>query len=492
MRYGILLLCLGLFMIITGCGQSKTAEDIQPPEDLPNVIFVFTDDLGYGDVTCYNPESKINTPNIDRLASQGMTFTDAHTASAVCTPSRYGLLTGRYCWRTELKRGVQGGYGLPLITPDRMTIGNLFQDRGYKTAAIGKWHVGMEWILKEGFAREGQEEETVDHTAPLKITPVDQGFDYFFGTSGCTSDDGPFAFIENRTVLGTPLVPLEGLNVVGDGTFIKDVLMTEDWMHEKADTIFTNKAIEFMKKQVKEENPFFVYLALSLPHIPWTPAEFVKGTSGAGLRGDLVVLIDYCMGEIEEALKDMGVEENTMVIFSSDNGPREGVNGHQSAGPLRGQKGSIFEGGHRVPLIVKWPGKVEASSITDETVCMTDFMATFANMLDVELPDNAGEDSYNILPVILGQQYETPLRESTVHHSGEGAFAVRKDDWKLIFGKVEHGEMPGDPAAWSEEGYFFNMKDDPYETTNVYMDHPEIVAEMNALLKEYLKEEIYD
>jgi len=477
-----------VLLILVSCGQTKTKETHQLEEDLPNVIFVFTDDLGYGDVTCYNPESRINTPNIDRLAMQGMTFTDAHTAAAVCTPSRYGLLTGRYCWRTELKRGVHGGYDLPLITPERMTIGNLFQDKGYKTAAIGKWHVGMEWTLKEDIERDEQEEETVDHTAPLKITPVDQGFDYYFGTSGCTSDDSPFAFIENRNVLGNPLVPLEGLNVVGDGTFIKDVLMTEDWMHEKADTIFTNKAIEFMKKQVHNENPFFVYLALSLPHIPWTPAEFVKGSTGAGLRGDLVALIDFCMGEIDEALKEMGVEDNTIVIFSSDNGPREGVNGHQSAGPLRGQKGSIFEGGHRVPLIIKWPGKVEASSRTDETVCMTDFMSSFADMLGVELPDNAGEDSYNIMPVILGEQYESPLRESTVHHSGGGAFAIRKGDWKIIFGEVEHGEMPGDAVTWSEEGYLFNMKEDPYETRNVYDEYPEVVSQMNGLLEEYLEE----
>ncbi len=452
----------------------------------PNVIFIFTDDLGYGDLSCYNTDSKIQTPNIDMLASEGMSFSDAHTSSAVCTPSRYSLLMGRYCWRTEHKRGVQGGYGLPIITPDRKTIGDLFQMNGYRTAAIGKWHVGMEWTLKDGFERDEQDEETVDHLAPLRISPVDQGFDYFFGTSGCTSDDSPFCFIENRSVLGNPLVALEGLNVVGDGSYIKDVLMTKDWAHEKADTIFTNRAIAFMQQQVEEETPFFIYLALSLPHIPWAPAEFVKGTTGAGPRGDLVALADHCVGEIKRALLRMGIREQTMVIFSSDNGPREGENGHLSAGNLRGFKGQIYEGGHRVPLIIRWPGHVTPGSLSDETVCMTDFMATFSDMLGESLPVNAGEDSYSLLPVLLQKPYDKPLRESTVHHSGAGAFAIRKGDWKMIFGEVEHGEMPGDPASWEESGSLFNMKDDPYENHNLYEDKPEVVKEMNELLRNYL------
>lgn len=450
---------------------------------LPNVVFIFTDDLGYGDLSGYNAESKITTPNIDRLASEGMKFTDAHTSSAVCTPSRYSLLTGRYCWRTSHKRGVQGGYGLPLITPDRMTLGNLFQQRGYQTAAIGKWHVGMEWMLKEG--AEEQEEETVDHIAPLKVTPIDQGFDYYFGTSGCTSDDGPFAFIENRQLIGNPLERIEDLNVVGDADYIKDVWAAEGWQHEAADTIYTNKAIEFISEQVKNDKPFFAYLALSLPHIPWLPAEFVSGSTGAGPRGDLVALSDYCVGKIDQVLKDLGVEDNTIVIFSSDNGPRQGINGHSSAGKLRGLKGQIFEGGHRVPLVVRWPGKVQVGSVSDETVCMTDFMATFAGILGTELPENAGEDSYDFSPVLLGQEYSSPLRSSTVHHSGAGAFSIRKGDWKIIFGKVRGGEGPGDPETWTKTGYLFNLRQDPYETNNVYDQYPEIVSEMNQLLADY-------
>jgi arylsulfatase A len=488
MKRNILIISVCLLILVGGsmicCTIKRKAEEKGMAKETPNVILVFTDDLGYGDVSCYNPESKVRTPNLDRMAAQGMRFTDAHTSASVCTPSRYSLLTGRYCWRTEHKRGVQGGYDLPLIKQDQLTTGKLFQEKGYTTAAFGKWHVGMEWTLQEGYTR--QDEETVDHTAPLKIAPVDQGFDHFFGTSGCISDDSPFAFIVDRQVTGHPLHRVEGLNVVGDHDFIKGVWEAEGWAHEKADTILTNRAIEFMETQNKDGHPFFVYLALSLPHIPWLPADFVKGTTGAGPREEQVALIDFCMGEIDRALERMGLKENTLVIFSSDNGPRPGVNGHQSAGKLRGYKGSIFEGGHRVPLIIQWPGKVEEGSRSDETVCMTDFMATFAAMLGVSLESHEGEDSYNLLPVMLQQHYDSPLRESTVHHSGGGAFAIRKGDWKMIFGEVRHGEMPGDPATWNETGSLFNMKEDPYETSNLYDAHPEIVKEMNALLQSYL------
>ena len=451
----------------------------------PNVVFIFTDDLGYGDVSGYNDQSKIQTPHIDKLISEGMKFTDAHTSSAVCTPSRYSLLTGRYCWRTVHKRGVQGGYGLPLITQDRMTLGHLFGNNGYATAAIGKWHVGMEWTLKEGFKRNQQSEETVDFYAPLKNTPVDQGFDYYFGTSGCTSDDSPFAFIENRKLVSDQFERIEGLNVVGDGNYIKDVWASKGWQHEAADTIFTNVAINFMRKQVDNDKPFFTYLALSLPHIPWLPADFVKGSTEAGHRGDLVALTDYCVGKVMEALAEMGVEDNTMVVFSSDNGPRVGINGHSAAGELRGLKGQIFEGGHRVPLVVKWPGNIRPESVTNETVCMTDFMATFAEILNSDLPDNTGEDSYDISPVLLNKPYESPLRNATVHHSGRGAFAIRQGDWKIIFGELRQGEGPESSEFWTQRGYLFNMKEDQNEENNVYAQFPDKVKEMNQLLYEY-------
>lgn len=475
---------LYFFIIAIFCWSCRqdisSAENQAPP---PNVIFIFADDLGYGDVSSYNPNSKINTPHIDRLVKEGMKFTDAHTSSAVCTPSRYSLLTGRYCWRSELKNGVQGGYGLPLIKSDQLTMGELFQQHAYQTAVIGKWHLGMQWTLKPGM--EEQEEEAIEHLAPIKYGPNDQGFDYFFGTSGCTSDDSPFAFIENKQLLADTLIRIEGLNVVGDGDFVKDVWAAKDWKHEAADTIFTNKAIQFMEQQVGQNMPFFVYLPLSLPHIPWLPPAFMKGKTDAGPRGDQVALTDYCVQKIQQGVKRLGIEDNTIIVFSSDNGPRQGINGHQSAGKLRGYKGKIFEGGHRVPLVVKWPGKVAPGSVSDQTVCLADFMATFAGILHADLPDKAAEDSYNLLPILLQEENATPLRTSTVHHSGAGAFAIRKGDWKIIFGQIEYDEEPEDPENWKKRGYLFNLAKDPGETNNVYQQHPDIVAEMNQLLEEY-------
>jgi arylsulfatase A-like enzyme len=468
---------VGLLILILFCScgtqisSDKTAEK-------PNVIIIYTDDLGYGDVSCYNPQSKINTPNIDKLAADGMRFTDAHSPASFCTPSRYSILTGRYCWRSQRTSELQGGYGEPIIKKDELTLGNLFQNNGYSTAAIGKWHVGMKWTLKDENA--DQDEENIDFESPLRFSPVDQGFDYYFGTSGCTSDDPPFAFIENKTLLGLPLTAVKDLQVVGDFNrttkelYYKDVLVAQDWAHEKADTIFTNRAIDFIQKQVKNDTPFFVYLPLSLPHIPWLPAEFVKGTTGDGPRGDLVALADYCVREIVTTLQNLGVEENTIVIFTSDNGPREGVNGHQSAGKLRGYKGSIYEGGHRVPFIIKWPGRIAGNAISDELIGQVDLYATMATILGHPLAENEAPDSYDFTPALLGQEYNKPIRETYIHLY----FGVRKGDWKLIF-DLESIEEVSMNTIVAEELY--NLKDDPAESNNLIDKHPELVEELKSV-----------
>lgn len=358
-----------------------------------------------------------------------------------------------------------------------MTLGSMFKKNGYSTAAIGKWHVGMRWTLQEG--KSEQEEENVDFDSPLKFTPLDQGFDYYFGTSGCTSDDPPFAFIENRKVLGLPLTEVKDLQVIGDFNretgelYYKDVLVAQDWAHEDADTIFTNRAISFMEDQVNNNNPFFVYLPLSLPHVPWLPADFVKGTTGDGPRGDLVALTDYCVGEIVSALKRLGVEDNTIVVFTSDNGPREGINGHQSAGELRGYKGSIYEGGHRVPLIVKWPGKVTANTQSDALIGQVDLYSTLASIVGHTLTDEEAPDSYDFAPLLSGEQQVKPIREEYVHLY----WAVRKGDWKLLF-DIENVKDASLSNVVAEELY--NLKEDPSESTNVIDKHPEIVEALKA------------
>lgn len=428
----IIIAFLSFSSFCQSCNTNVGTNDLNKP----NVIIIYTDDLGYGDLSCYNPESKIITPNIDKLAGEGMKFTDVHSAASFCTPSRYSILTGTYCWRSQSTSELQGGFDKPIIRDDEMTLGSLFKKNAYSTAAIGKWHVGMKWTLKKGESE--QEEENIDFEKPLKFTPVDQGFDYFFGTSGCTSDDSPFAFIEDRQVLGLPLSLKIDLQVVGDfnretgEVFYKDVHVARGWAHEKADTIFTNKAIGFIEQQAEDSKPFFIYLALSLPHIPWLPAEFVKGNTGDGPRGDLVALTDYCVGEVMDALKTLSIEDNTIVIFTSDNGPREGINGHQSAGSLRGYKGSIYEGGHRVPFIVKWPAKVAANSKSDEMLGQLDLYATLSTIIGHSMSDNEAIDSHDFTPVLFGDELSKPIRSEYIHLN----YAVRKGDWKLIFDQI--------------------------------------------------------
>jgi arylsulfatase A-like enzyme len=461
-------------LVLCQCSAGKAEEkDLEKP----NVIIIYADDLGYGDVSCYNKESKILTPHIDSLAAQGMRFTDAHSSASFCTPSRYSLLTGNYCWRTERTSSLQGGFDDPIIGKDESTLGDLFRRNGYRTAAIGKWHVGMQWSFIDPDGP--REEENVDIAAPLKVTPVDQGFDYYFGTSACTSDDSPFAFIENRQVLGLPLTWIRNLQVVGDFNretgelYYKDVQVAREWAHEKADTIFTRRAITFMEEQVAAGNRFFIYLPLSLPHIPWLPAEFVKGKSGDGPRGDLVLLADHCVGEITNSLERLGIEENTLVIFTSDNGPREGINGHRSAGELRGYKGSIYEGGHRVPFIVKWPGRIEANTVSDDLIGQIDLYATLASILDLPLAEGEAPDSYDFTPVLFGQALKKPVREEYVHHY----YAMRKGDWKLIFW-VEDIDAVAMNTIEADELY--NLIGDPGEKINLLDQHPEIVSDLKS------------
>jgi len=453
-------------------------------QKLPNIVFIMTDDMGYGDVTCYNPDSKIPTPNMDRLAKEGLRFTDAHSPSAVCTPTRYGVLTGRYCWRSRLKRGVFGGFNRPLIENDRLTVASFLKRHGYSTACIGKWHLGMDWTLKEGVEPDEQDQKTVDYTKPIISGPNELGFDYFFGTAGCTTDDPPLCFIENNRTVGIPNQVLP-FDFAEEG---RKLLMVPGWRHEDADIEFTKKTIEFIEKHVREkpDKPFFIYLPLSVPHIPCLPPDFVKGKSQAGPRGDQVVLADWCLGQIVKALDHLNISDNTLVIFTSDNGPREGVNGHKSAGDWRGLKGSIWEGGHRVPFIAEWPGKIKPRTTCDEVITFTDLMATCAAIVGTKLPKNTAEDSYNILPALLGEKLRQPIREATVHHSGGGVFAIRQGQWKLIPGSRGSGadRRPRSGAA----GQLYNLANDPYEKNNLWEKHPEIVERLTKLLEKYKKQ----
>ncbi len=476
---GILTFLLEIF----GC---RPGQDANPPQN-PNIIFIMADDLGIGDLGCYNPESKIKTPNIDSLAIKGIRFSNAHAPSAVCSPTRYGVLTGRYAWRTRLKKGGVSPYEPLLIDTARMTVGDILKAQGYHTGLVGKWHLGL--TLKD----------RVDYLADsLYPGPPELGFDYFFGLPG-SLNMSPFCFVEGHHTVGIPNIPKPPEIYGTPGN------MVAGWRHEDVGPTLTRKAVDFIKEHADNMpgTPFCLHLLTSAPHRPCIPPDFLKGKSQAGPRGDMVMEVDWTVGEVVKTLRELGMFENTMIVITSDNGAIPGLQpdhgtghipvwemyGHKSMMDWRGYKTHIWEGGHRVPFIVCWPGWVSPGTRSDELICLTDWMATLAAYFNMELPENAGEDSYNILPAILGQAYEKPIREALVTHSMLGVFAIQKGDWKLIEGTGHGGEsdrvfepvdLEGNPG-----GQLYNVKDDPHETDNLWNEHPEIVEELSSLLDKY-------
>jgi arylsulfatase A len=473
----------------------------------PNIVFIMADDLGYGDLGCYGAV-KIRTPNIDGVASRGMRFSDAHSSSAVCTPSRYSVLTGRYCWRSRLSHAVLGGFGAPLIEPERLTVASLLKRHGYATAAVGKWHLGLEWTRKDGrplFSErelaaeaDGIEGEHidgfgVDYSRPIGGGPRSVGFDYFFGIAG-SLDMPPYCFIEDDHTVGIPSLekhPYEAQQRQG--------LMTEGWRDDLVDVTFAEKAVAFVRKHVREnpEAPFFLYLTPSAPHRPCLPPAFMKGKSEAGLRGDMVMVFDWVVGQVLETLGDLGIEQDTLLMITSDNGARltdyNGKDyGHRSNGDLRGGKADIWDGGHREPLVARWPGKVQGGSMSDEPVCLGDLLATCADIVGEPLPRNAGEDSASLLPVLRGEQPKQPIHEAIVHHAYDGMFAVRKGDWKLIDGTGSGGFSEPrrySPGPEDAKGQLYNLRADGRETLNLWKEQRrEKVEELSDVLSRYRKE----
>ncbi len=440
----------------------------------PNIVYILCDDLGYGDVHCLNPErGKIATPQIDRLASQGMTFTDAHSSSSVCTPTRYGIMTGRYNWRSRLQSGVLNGYSEPLIAADRLTVPALLKQHGYTTAMIGKWHLGME-IPR-------------DEPSPIIASgPTTRGFDSYFGISA-SLDMPPFAFIQNDR-------------------FTEPLTTTKKWLRsgpaaesfEAVDVLptFTRKAVEFISAQAKTGQPFFLYMPLNAPHTPIVPSKQWQGKSRLGAYGDYVMETDWAVGEVLSALDRAGAAANTLVILTSDNGCSKAAgieqlqeNGHYPSADMRGSKADIFDGGHRIPFLVRWPDRVKAGSLSDQTICLTDLMATCAEIVGATLPDNAGEDSVSLLPVLLGND-TPPLHEAVVHHSINGSFAIRQGRWKL--------ELCSDSGGWSDpkpgspeskrlpDTQLYDLRADIGETTNLQAECPDEVARLTRLIKQII------
>jgi len=480
----------------------------------PNLLIIYADDLGYGDVQCYNPErGKIPTPHIDKLAAQGMRFTDGHTSSAVCSPSRYAILTGRYHWRTRLQAGIVGVFGEPLIAADRMTIGTLAKQNGYRTAAIGKWHLGWDWpITKEQRSllqvskNAGKDDESKPKGEPAVATekqlefwksvfskpipggPTSRGFDSYFGTD--IPNWPPYCFIENDRTLGIPSEFL-GASDLGNNRASRQGPALKDWKLENILPTLGDRAAAFISDAVKRPEPFLLYLALTAPHTPLAPVEEWKGKSGLNTYADFVMQTDATIGRVLEALEKGGAADNTLVLFSADNGcaPYIGISdlekmGHFPSGPLRGFKGDAWEGGHRVPFLVRWPGQVKAGSVCAQLVQQSDLMATFAEVLGTPLPANVAEDSVSLLPLLKGG--DQPVRENAVSASINGVPAVRSGSWKYIPAPGSGGWGKG--GDQSQPVQLYNLADDLGETKNLAAAMPEKVTEMKALLEKLITE----
>jgi arylsulfatase A len=451
----------------------------------PNILFILADDLGYGDVHCLNPErGKIATPNLDKLAAEGMRFTDAHSSSAVCTPSRYSILTGRYNWRSRLQRGIVTVYGSPLIPKERLTVAGLLKQQGYATACIGKWHLGWHW------PRQGAK---IDFTQSIKDGPTTLGFDYYFGTD--VPNYPPYCFIENDHTVGIPSAPLPK-RLLGHNLASVPGLALPGWSLEAILPTITDKACEFISAQAKAGKPFFLYLPLTSPHTPLAVSAEWLGRSKLGRYADYVMETDAMIGRVLKAVEASGVAKNTLVMLASDNGcaPYIGVDdlerqGHFPSADRRGYKADIWDGGHRIPLLVRWPGKVKADSSNGQLVSLVDFMATCADILGVKLPANAGEDSVSLLPAMLGTA-TAPLHEAVVFHSINGSFAIQQGRWKLELCPDSGGwsaPKPGSKEAQSlPPVQLYDMKKDVGERVNECSSHPEVVARLTKLLEKYV------
>ncbi|MEM1228045.1 MAG: arylsulfatase [Planctomycetota bacterium] len=475
------------------------ADDDKTNTQRPNIVFIMADDMGYGDVGCYNDASQIRTPNMDRLATEGIRFTDAHSADSVCTPSRYGLLTGRYCWRTSLKKSVLFNYEPPLIEKERMTLASLLKGKGYRTAISGKWHLGLGFTAKPGRTvafdaplpwssgplPDRTVSESIDFSVPVFGGPEELGFDEAFYTAGCSTDQEPFCFIENGRFRNMKQAIYQ--NPAGSW---RSGMAAPDWVNETVDVQVTQWALRFIENthQARPDQPFFLYMPLSSPHSPHVTADFAMGKSHAGVRGDMVWLVDWSVGKIMTKLQALGIGHHTLLIVTSDNGPLRGslepgareataeiTNGHLAAGKLRGVKGRVWEGGHRVPFIARWPDKIVRGSVSDDLICFTDMLATFAALVSEDLPDASGEDSFNRLPALLGQPVK--MRPAMVHHSST-AFALRHGKWKIVLGQGEKRVKPD-----AGKGYLFDMAADPFETHDLWSQHPEVVADLTNKFK---------
>ena len=472
----------------------------------PNILVILADDLGYGDVGCYNPHSKVPTPHLDRLAREGMRFTDAHSPSTVCTPTRYSLLTGQMAFRINY-RSVFAGVGGPcLIKDNQLSLPQMLRARGYATALMGKWHVGLSFLDKAGqrITQGGVEGvQLIDYSRAIPDAPIHRGFDRFFGTACCPATDFLYAFIDGDRIPVPPTGMLDK-SKLPKHPYANDNrpgMIAPDYDLEEVDMVFLRKSREFLETHVKQSpaKPFFLLHSMHAAHLPSFAAKQFRGSTKAGPHGDFIHELDFIVGELMATLAKLGVADNTLVIFTSDNGPEttsvihmRADHGHDGARPWRGVKRDNWEGGHRVPFIARWKGNIAPGSTSTQTICLTDLMATCAAITGATLPDNAAEDSFNLLPVLLGKDGGRPVRDYTLHQTISLALAIRRGPWKYLDhrgsggngydkGELQRFALPD--AAPTAPGQLYNLDTDPGETKNLHAAHPEIVKELKVLLE---------
>lgn len=468
------------FLALLVLPNALAATAREAAKDRPHVVILFVDDMGYGDPRSFNPDSKIPTPEIDRLAEQGMRFNDAHAPGALCHPSRYGLLTGHYPFRADPEAWRER----PVIEEGRLTIASLLREQGYYTAMVGKWHLGFD--------------ESGGYAAPMPGGPIDRGFDRFFGIRAST-DIPPYFYIEGDTAVDPPTDAIDDNTSEGwspiQGAFWRGGKIAPDL--ELIDVLprFTDEAVQIVREHAADRpnEPLLLYLALPAPHTPWLPTEPYEGASGADMYGDFMAMVDAKIGDVLDALDETGMADDALVIFTSDNGPvwydedTERFD-HDSQGGLRGMKGDAYEGGHRIPLIARWPGRIAPRQVTNQTISFTDLLATFADITGASLSDDGAEDSFSILPVLLGEQPEAePVRPPVISTSLTGMRAVQQGRWKLIEGLGSGGfTQPRhiDPGPEDPPGQLYDLHNDLAETNNLWHEHPGIVQRLQRVLEE--------
>ena len=453
----------------------------------PNVLLLLADDLGVGDLGALNQDSRIPTPNVDKLVADSMVFVDAHSSSSVGALSRYGLMTGRYCWRGVSDCRDVMGFDLPLIPEKRETIGDLFANNGYRSAFLGKWGLGLGWMTREGKVGEWEsgyvgtgESLNIDFQKPVKGGPTALGFHYFYGLAG-SLDSPPYAYIENDITVGIP----DQVTRAGG----RQGLTVEGFRVVEVMPKLTEKAVQFLEgeaKKEKKDEPFFLVVSMTAPHAPFVPTEKLSGASKAGRYGDSVAMVDWSVGQILDRLESLGLAKNTMVVFSSDNGSAksnqemEETYGHRPGGQFRGKKGDAWEGGHRVPFIIRWPGVVQPGT-SMEVVGQMDLYATFSEMLGVRLREDEAEDSLSFYPLLKGEPSSRTPRDTIIHFAARGTFAIRSGKWKLIL-PPEHAPSGDEPSA---AGELYNLESDLGEQSNLWQNNPALVEKLRKMLEKF-------